>query len=433
MWIFSGAVARSLAVAATGMLYCLFCQAETLRIATWNLGWHVSQAELPAWIGQCSKYFVKSTAGIWEVAESSAFGATQGWSISEPRAKLEGVDLSVQPPCSVYQNPSREGISVTTGAYAKRVSQLAKLIASDVRPDVIALQEVSSSDAVREALGAAAGDYNVCSFDGQYKVQRLAFAWRKKFGPAVENCVEVKAMSLPALPGESQVRPGYTVKLRLAHKTVRFLTVHLKSGCVTPLEHGKLDQNAGADDPCSILQQQIAPFEDIFEQLGKGVDHFIVLGDFNRNLWHEVNLVKGAEAVRSDGTTDLTKPWANQVVTRNLLLEVNDGEPASSKAVLLSGTCAGDASIISACEASKKGTLNASQRKVLTAKTGLGCRNPVGLDHILVSQSLAAAVRSTNKISIDALGTSLSPKPPALLDPLLAVSDHCPLVAEVEL
>lgn len=433
MWIFSGAVARSLAVAATGMLYCLFCQAETLRIATWNLGWHVSQAELPAWIGQCSKYFVKSTAGIWEVAESSAFGATQGWSISEPRAKLEGVDLSVQPPCSVYQNPSREGISVTTGAYAKRVSQLAKLIASDVRPDVIALQEVSSSDAVREALGAAAGDYNVCSFDGQYKVQRLAFAWRKKFGPAVENCVEVKAMSLPALPGESQVRPGYTVTLRLAHKTVRFLTVHLKSGCVTPLEHGKLDQNAGADDPCSILQQQIAPFEDIFEQLGKGVDHFIVLGDFNRNLWHEVNLVKGAEAVRSDGTTDLTKPWANQVVTRNLLLEVNDGEPASSKAVLLSGTCAGDASIISACEASKKGTLNASQRKVLTAKTGLGCRNPVGLDHILVSQSLAAAVRSTNKISIDALGTSLSPKPPALLDPLLAVSDHCPLVAEVEL
>lgn len=48
-------------------------------------------------------------------------------------------------------------------------------------------------------------------------------------------------LSLPALPGDSQVRPGYTVTLRLSGRSVRFLTVHLKSGCVSPLERGKLD------------------------------------------------------------------------------------------------------------------------------------------------------------------------------------------------
>ncbi|MGM9480238.1 endonuclease/exonuclease/phosphatase family protein [Roseateles sp. NT4] len=426
--------ACTILAAAALAFYSQSARAAPLRIVTWNLGWHVSQAELTGWTAQCSKSFVKNPANlVWEVVSADAPGAMPGWSITESRAKLEGVDLSVQPPCGVYQDPARKGIAVTSAAYIKRDAQIARMLANDVRPDVIALQEVSGTQAVQEALGAAASDYNVCSFDGQYKVQRLAFAWRKTLGMAVEPCAAVKPMALPFLPAEFQVRPGYTVTLRLNGKAVRFLTVHLKSGCVSPLERGKLDQNAGADDPCPILQQQVAPLEEEFEQLARGVDHFVVLGDFNRNLWHEANLVKGAEAVRGDGSTDLTKPRAGKVLTRNLLLEVNDGAPPESKAVLLAPTCGGDPAVAAACEAAKSGLLDASQRKVLTAKTGLGCRNPVGLDHIIVSQSLAGAVRSTSKVPIGALGASLSPKPPSLPDPLLAVSDHCPLVADIEL
>jgi hypothetical protein len=39
-------------------------------------------------------------------------------------------------------------------------------------------------------------------------------------------------------------------------------------------------------------------------------------------------------AVRGDGSADLTTPRAAKVVTRNLLLEINDDQPASSKGAL---------------------------------------------------------------------------------------------------
>ena len=61
----------------------------------------------------------------------------------------------------------------------------------------------------------------------------------------------------------------------------------------------------------------------------------------------------------------------------------------------------------------------------LASKDGLGCRNPVALDQILVSNDLAPKVLEARKVAIGFYGRSLGPtesKP----DPLLAVSDHCP-------
>lgn len=337
------------------------------------------------------------------------------------------------PPCAVYTTSSFQGVEVTSTAYVKRQTQLAHVLAADVRPDVIAFQEVSGSQAVREAFGAASSNYNVCSFDGAYKVQRLAFAWKKSLGSAVGACADIKAVSLPALTPDKQVRPAYIVTLSLGGKKVAFMTVHLKSGCVSSLENDRLDGNAGPSDPCSILQQQVAPLEAIWEQFSTNVDHFVVLGDFNRNLWHEANRVTGSEPVRSDGETDLTKVRNTAVTTRNLLLEINDGSPMTSKAQLLAATCPGSAEVVAACEASKTTKLTADQKKTLTSSGALGCRNPVGLDQILVSQSLVSRVKSVRKISIGSLGTSSLPRPPQFPDPLLAVSDHCPLVMEVEL
>jgi endonuclease/exonuclease/phosphatase family metal-dependent hydrolase len=324
-------------------------------------------------------------------------------------------------------------VEVTPNAYAKRAAQLARLLSSAVRPDVIAFQEVSGTLAVTEALGSAAPDYHVCSFDGAYKVQRLAFAWKRTLGNAPEACSAVHALSLPALPKSQQVRPGYALTLELAGKRVRFMTVHLKAGCVTPKDGHRLDGNSGPNDPCPTLQRQVAPLEAAWEALASDVDHFIVLGDFNRNLWHEANLLTGAEAIRSDGHTDLAEPRAAGVLTRNLLVEVNDGVPSRSEAVLLSVVCAGKPAVTAACEKSKVDKLTSVEAAVLIASEGLGCRNPVGLDHVLVSKSLAAAVRSTSKISIGPFGRSLSPRPPDFPDPLLAVSDHCPVVVEIEL
>lgn len=103
-----------------------------------------------------------------------------------------------------------------------------------------------------------------------------------------------------------------------------------------------------------MLQQQVAPLEATFEKLGDGVDHFVVLGDFNRNLWHEFNRVTGAEAVRSDGQMDLSTVRPVGATTRNMLLELNDGAPASSKAVLLAPACKGNAEIGTACEQQRR-------------------------------------------------------------------------------
>lgn len=406
-------------------------QAETLRIATWNLGWHVASNEVPAWIAQCNKFYAKNPATkVWDLAAEGASGAKRGWEVTESRATLEGVDLSVMPPCSVYQTVSHKGIAVTPGAYAKRSQHLSQILSRDVRPDVIAFQEVSGTQAVVEALGASASAYNVCSFDGKYKVQRLAFAWRKKFGEAVEACRDIREVSLPDAPTKDQVRPAYTVTLDLNGKKVRFLTVHLKSSCVSPLDRNPRRLDDVSVEACALLQQQVRPLEGTFEQLGQDVDHFVMLGDFNRNLAHELNQVAGAEPTRSDGGTDLAKPLAADVRTRNLLLEINDGQPTSSKAALLLPTCPGSAALEAACEASKTGIPTAEQQKLLSGKTGLGCRNPVGLDHILVSQSLATAVSNTRKIGIGPFGGSLLPTADRP-DPLLAVSDHCPLVAEI--
>lgn len=407
--------------------------ATTLRIATWNLGWHVSQAEVGHWIAQCSKSFAKNAqSGVWEVVPSQTQGARIGWEITESRPTLEGVDLAVMPPCGVYRSPSRVGIAVTPASWAKRNEQIAKVLRDDVKADVIAFQEVSGVTAVREALGPLSGEYEVCSFTG-YKIQRLAFAWKKSLGASVGPCADHAEMSLPQLTPKDQVRPGFSVALKAGGKTIRFLTLHLKSACVTPLERGQLDGNTGPDDPCLVLQQQVAPLEAVIEELPKGVDHVVVLGDFNRNLGHETAKVKGAEPVRSDGTTDLTRPRASTVTTRNLLLEVNDAQPPASRLVLMPPTCNGAPEVTAACDAAKSRLLTAEEKRVLSDRAALGCRNPVGLDHILVSANLAQAVLSTSKVPLGNLGRALSPRPPQNPEPLLAVSDHCPLVAEIDL
>ena len=429
---------KSKFTAVTGCLLGLsaltpLAHASTLRVATWNLGWHVSQAELPQWIEQCSKSFAKnSQTGVWEVVSPQTAGAKVGWSVDESRPSLEGVDLTVMPPCGVYRSPSRAGIAVTPAAWAKRNEQITKVLRDGVKADVIAFQEVSGVAAVREALGTAAADYEVCSFAGD-KIQRLAFAWRKSLGAAIDPCRDVRELSLPHLPVKDQVRPGLTLTLQVGGKRVRFMTVHLKSSCVSPLDRGQLDGNAGPRDPCPVLQQQVAPLEAAIEDLPKGVDHVIVLGDFNRNLGHEAAKVKGAEPVRSDGTTNLAAPRPASVLTRNLLMEVNDAQPAASRLTLLQPMCKGSAEVSAACEAVKSRLLTTEERRVLSDRGGLGCRNPVGLDHVLVSAGLAQAVMTTTKVSLGNLGRSLSARPPEYPEPLLAVSDHCPLVVEIDL
>ncbi|TYK74120.1 hypothetical protein FSY45_19965 [Comamonas sp. Z1] len=109
--------------------------AQPVRIATWNLGWHVASTELPAWIAQCNKLYLKNkTSKVWDLVPEGTTGAKRGWEVTESRATLEGVDLSMMPPCAVYQ-ANFKGVAVTANAYAKRDQQIAQLLERDVRPE----------------------------------------------------------------------------------------------------------------------------------------------------------------------------------------------------------------------------------------------------------------------------------------------------------
>lgn len=412
-------------------------QPQPIRIATWNLGWHVTQEEVPEWIRKCNLSYVKDPAKdkTWKIAGEGAKDAMIGWDI-QGRVTLEGLDISKTPPCTAYKTSgdSPKTVAFTEESYKNRVRQVGNLIAKAVKPDVIAFQEVSGTKAVKEALGSAEQEYQICSFDGKYKVQRIAFAWRKDRVQEVEKCRPLPELALPKEADVNQSRPGYQVGLRINGKLVRFLSVHLKSSCVSPLDGGHLDQPKAKDGACEILQKQVAPLEAAVEGLPDGgVDQFIVLGDFNRNLWHEYHKVKGAEPMRNGQDTDLSTPIPKDAATRNLLLEVNDSVPPGSHLNILSNSCSNGTGAISQilCEKSHTEVLTRAETALLGSKEYLGCSFATGLDHILVSDALLPKVISVVKLPLGALGTSLR----ATKDKsaLLSVSDHCPTVMEIQL
>jgi exonuclease III len=437
--MFSSRLYRLLFATCFGIMASLFFSqaqaASPLRIASWNLGWHVSQAALPAWIDFCNRTFERDSQGVWRVSTvGNSSNAKRGWDITENRARFEGADMASMPPCGVYRGKRNEPVAVTAAAYVKRNDQLARFFSNQIKADVIALQEVSGISAAREALGAQAEEYDFCGFDGRFKVQRLVIAWRKTRASAAGPCTMHESLSLPHLPTDKQVRPGLSIVLKIDDQLIRFFTVHLKSSCVSALNatgkrRGHLERRIDDQDPCPILQEQIAPLETIFEALADSVDGFIALGDFNRNLWHEFNAADNA--VRTDGSDPTGKREAN-TKTINMLREINDGVPAQSRAHLVKFGCHFDPEAAQLCDFAASVALRADEQSRLTQNKGLGCRNGIGLDHMLISQRWEKNIIEAEKLPIGRLGNTLAANA-QYPDPLLGVSDHCPILLSLKL
>jgi endonuclease/exonuclease/phosphatase family metal-dependent hydrolase len=413
----------------------------TLKVATWNLGWHLSQAESAQWAQLCGQSFVRDPRDrLWK---PSPAGTQTGWQLTWGRDAPIEWPIGTWPPCDVYQDRSKP-VAVTPQSSAQRQRQIRELLAERVQADVIAFQEVSGEAAVREVLPDQAQGWEVCSYRG-YKVQRLAIAWRRSVGVAV-SCEVHAPLSLPALHPGQQPRPGLALTLRVntpqGERSLRILTLHLKSSCVSPIEapterqpaRGRLD---GDDEHCQLLQQQVAPLEAWLEQASAGVDGWLVLGDFNRNLGHEVRAA-AAQPVRSSGRA--TDPHRPGVRVRNLWLEVNDQEPARSGLQLLEAACRGEGpegdALASTCSAARQRALTEVELKTLRqARGGLGCRNPIGLDHIALGGALQAAPGANGEPAAQKIPIGLYGRTRAANtehpQPLLAVSDHCPLVATI--
>lgn len=410
---------HSLALSLTLGLAAGAASAADVTVATWNLGWHLDAPLATRWIAACGQKFSKSADGLWR---PDAAGPKTGWQLRWGRdAKIEW-DIGQLPPCDVWQSRFKP-VPVTEAALAKRRQQIAEVLATKVNADVIAFQEVSSVRAVREVLPDGGRDYEVCGFTS-HKVQRLAFAWKRKVASAVGTCEVYAPLALPDRPVKEQPRPGLSVTLRIGGHVTRFMTVHLKSSCVSPLEGGggTRGQLASDDKACSVLQAQLQPLETWLQERSQGVDAVVMLGDFNRNIAHEASLPANTP-VRSQGRST------------NLWREVNDGVPAASLLTALDTACPLDATSAALCKDAKSRVLDKPEMAQLTDAKALGCRNPIGLDHIAVrlpAGAAAGAVPVAEKVALGFLGRTLeaSDKRP---EPLLAVSDHCPLRARLSL
>ena len=389
-----------------------------LKLASWNLGWHLSQREAKTWIARCdAKYQFNAESKTWVPSKNAS--ATTGWAVDwrprDPAVKLPWT-IEKLPPCSVYEDGDRKAIAVTRALFKSRSREISTIIAS-ISPDVMAFQEVSGEAAIKDVLGTFAGQYNVCSYTG-YSVQRLAFAWKKTLSKSKGVCEVDDALSLPENGTDRRPRPGLRLALDIKGKKTAFLNVHLKSSCVSPLELNEQNRGQLESDQkdCLVLQQQVLPLENWIEASSTAFDRFIVMGDFNRDLWHESDRAKTVSA-RVD-SSDPTTIHDAKVRVRLLLAEVNDGLPTQSKMSLVTAKCNVTEAANGLCEKAHLVRLSKDEMKALVSD--MGCRNPIELDQMLVSNNWNAgdAVSHGTKVSIAPYGSSSTRA--------LAASDHCP-------
>ncbi len=379
--------------------------AAPLKVATWNLGWHLDSSLAKSWIAACNRPFALQ-GDTWRPASQASPGTQPAWQLPWGRNAPVEWDIGVLPPCDVFQ-ANRAALPVTEVAYAQRAARIGTLVRDRIQPDVIAFQEVSGPQAIRELLGKR---YEVCGYEG-HKVQRIAFAWKASLGAG--TCAVHWPLSLPERALRDQVRPGLALTLKHEGRTWKFLNVHLKSSCVSPIDEragegrGQLD---GSDPHCQALQAQAAPLEAWLEQEAAGADALVFLGDVNRNFSHEAS-----EAA--------DRPVRVQGRTRNLWRELNDGSPALT---LLNPQCEPSADAAGLCTLGKTRRLGREEMGQLRDVSALGCRNPLGLDHIALGGG-AQSDSGAFKVALGRLGVT-----EAGAEPSLALSDHCPLVARVQ-
>ncbi|WP_449397224.1 endonuclease/exonuclease/phosphatase family protein [Devosia riboflavina] len=351
-------------------------------------------------------------------------GSVFGWDINA--FAIVNWNAARFPVCDVYAaNKGGFGfaaVRVTMASYEKRLTQIRNFIASSVPADIIAFQEVSGEQAVLDILPGGETDWDVCSFT-TFKVQRLAIAFKRSLGTEIECRTEVDLTLKETRPVNEQPRPGLFLALDVNGTRVQILNVHLKSSCVSSIAGDAL---AGGNDACEILHDQIVPLETWLDRETLVTDKTILIGDFNRNFWHEV---ADTRPVRTDPTSDPTTTLPPNVRVNSLFEELIDGAPTSSAMTMLKEHCPLNEVGVLLCEWGETRRLETPEVDVLRLRTYLGCRNPIGLDHVLVGPGLTAAGDATH-VSIEEFGTTRHPNN-NFPEPLLAIADHCPLIATV--
>jgi endonuclease/exonuclease/phosphatase family metal-dependent hydrolase len=162
-------------------------------------------------------------------------------------------------------------------------------IADGLDADVIAFQEAENPAAAARVFdpakytivmevrpGQASGSCGGRNAGQSFIRQAVGFAIRK--GIAFDRNPDVVSLML----GNPQLRSGVDITLRAnGHAPIRLLSIHLKSGCFSGRE-------ASA---CPVLLQQVPALEAWIDTAARGPVRFAVLGDWNRRLAREGDLV----------------------------------------------------------------------------------------------------------------------------------------------
>jgi endonuclease/exonuclease/phosphatase family metal-dependent hydrolase len=176
--------------------------------------------------------------------------------------------------------------------------------------DVIALQEVQSSEYARKVFG---DDYDYY-FSTKNWVQRVGVAVRKSTGFKVTS-TEYQALDV------GRVRYGMDITLTDGDNKFRVLAVHLKSGCFEkPLDSSSIDNmlNTSKNDQrekraCLKLAKQIEPLESWIDQRATEAVPFVVIGDFNRRFNRDIEKAHDEnsgfwQAIDDEGSENLWAP-----------------------------------------------------------------------------------------------------------------------------
>ena len=109
-----------------------------------------------------------------------------------------------------------------------------------------------------------------------------------------------------------------------------------------------------------------------------------------------------------------------------MLPEINDGLPTQSTMSLVSLSCKKSDSTNALCTKAKLLRLPSDEMKALG--DAMGCRNPVALDHMLVSNNwnAGAAISNAEKIAIAPGSSSVAVNSKGVASVILSLSDHCP-------
>lgn len=243
-----------------------FTSAETLTFATWNLAWQRSTPLSQAQFDECTK--IKPAQ----------------------RDKLED------------KHPYRWE--------CKSPEQMEdmKLVAKKLNADVISVQEVESPEALQQIWPKDEYDFYL-NMKSPW-IQRTGFVVRKSSGLQVGPLIDIEQLGSAF---KDHARNGAELPLTISGKTIKLLSVHLKSGCFDQaLNSGyatKRDKENGVVT-CDVLKKQAPALEAWLDSSIQSGFSAIIIGDFNRRFDSSIEQQTNPEV--------------------SLFAEISDGDPENA-------------------------------------------------------------------------------------------------------